>query len=338
MSGKHRRKPFRSQSVLHLYQNTVNGYLLFYSLIDRLAFFSLVCLAAPKYGIRLLGLCLMPDHVHMLLETGNRRSLVVFTKEVFSRFSKNQNRWLGRKGQLFRRTYGCALKIGHKAIRTAIAYLFNNPVEKQLCELAEEYRWNFLAYSQQPFPFSEPFAIRRASPAMQRAIRTIRNEHEDGRPLSFPLLNNLLRGLSSAETEQLTDYAISLYSVIDHSEIISYYGSYETVLTAVHANTGSEYDIREDRDVKSDVPYGAIEGALLSDGRFKHVHDILRLEESARKALFAGLLRTVAAPSRLMEKFLRLEPKESVCHKVQNNSNLHDNEYAPARSRYSINN
>ena len=300
------RKPFRSNSVLHLYQNAVNGYLLFYTRLDCLVFFTLVNVLAVKYRIHLLGLCLMPDHLHSLLEAGSRRALDAFVREYTSRFSRCQNQWLGRKGPLFNENFGLALKVGFKAIRTAIAYLFNNPVEKCLVERAEAYRWNFLACAGGQHPFSESLVLRRASRNLCRAVREVNAEKYNGRPLSYPLLDRLFRNLSLQEKEQLTDYIISLYSIIDHEAMLSFYGSYETALIAFHANTGSEYDIKEDRDVRSDVPYRAINRQLLRETGFSSVDEMLRLPEPCRQEIFVSFLRKNVAPLRLLEKYFRL--------------------------------
>ena len=308
-----RRKPFRSHSVLHLYQNTVNGYLLFYTRSDFLVFFSLINTAAERWKIRMIGLCMMPDHVHLLLEAGDRKSLCAFVQEYSARYVRAQNQWLSRKGTLFNAGFGTAVKLGNKAVRTAIAYLYNNPVEKKLCERAEDYRWSFLASAGGMRPFSEPLVIRRTSPPLRRALRETLAEKRKGQPLTYAMLERLFRKLDKAEREQLTDWIINIYSVIDSEEMLSYYGSYDAALTAMNANTGSEYDIKEDREVRSDVPYQEIARQLLRETGCRTVDEVLRLPEARRRELCAILLRRDTAPARLVEKYLRLPPLFSKC-------------------------
>jgi REP element-mobilizing transposase RayT len=294
--------------VLHLYQNTVNGYLLFYTRSDFLVFYSLLSTLVGKHGIHLMALCLMPDHLHALLDADDMSSLSEFVREYSSRFARCQNKWLGRKGPLFNPRFGVAMKLGHKAIRTSISYLYNNPVEKKICEMAEDYRWSFLPCAGGLHPFSAPLVIRRSSPALRRAVREIRTERRACHPLSYSLLDRLFRTLNPQETEQLTDWVITLYSFIDHEDMLSYYGCYEAALAAMNANTGSEYEIKEDWDVRSDAPYVTIERLLLQETGFAAVEEVLRLPEGRRRNLLARVLRRNVAPRRLVEKYLRLQP------------------------------
>ena len=55
----------------------------------------------------------------------------------------------------------------------------NNPVERHICQFAEQYRWNYLAYAASNHPFSEPYRKEKASKAMLRAVHsTTGSEYE----------------------------------------------------------------------------------------------------------------------------------------------------------------
>lgn len=65
---KGRNKPIvRANAVHHVYQNTRNGYLIFYSVKDYLILFSVISVFARRYGVQILGISLMPDHIHLLV-------------------------------------------------------------------------------------------------------------------------------------------------------------------------------------------------------------------------------------------------------------------------------
>ena len=99
-------------------------------------------------------MCIMYNHVHVLVESENLVELSRFVQRYTSVFTREYNNDVGRTGSLFRKSYGSAPKKEDKKIRSAIIYLGNNPVEKKLCIYADQYRWNFLAYADSPFPFS----------------------------------------------------------------------------------------------------------------------------------------------------------------------------------------
>ena len=187
-----------------------------------------------------------------------------FVRQVTCMFAREQNNEVGRKGALFQARFGSAPKKGLKLLRTAIAYLFNNPVEKRLCSRAEEYRWNFLAYALSPHPFSDRLIIGQASRALKRAVKEVDLAESEDRHLRYGQLKRLLSKLDEREKMQLVDHIISIYNPFEYDEIIKCYGSYDDMLTAINTNTGSEYDIKEDRYRFSDIEYVRM-GEILHD-------------------------------------------------------------------------
>lgn len=117
-------------SVLHVYQNTVGGALLFYSPIDYLVFYSVFSVCVRQFRVKILGLCLMVDHIHVLFAETDLPRIRRFMQSCTSRYSRSFNNSLGKGGPLFNEGFSRAAKRGMKKIRTAIAYLYNNPVEK----------------------------------------------------------------------------------------------------------------------------------------------------------------------------------------------------------------
>ena len=77
--------------LTHCYQRTVDGGVLFYSITDHLVYFTSYCVHARKYGIKVLGICQMPDHVHDSLVVGDMDNLAAFKRDQNAWFTKNQN-------------------------------------------------------------------------------------------------------------------------------------------------------------------------------------------------------------------------------------------------------
>lgn len=296
----------KSNTYFHIYQKTVDGFLLFYTVKDYLVFFMIICLAARRYGIQVVGICLMPDHLHILIKAVSKRKLTAFVSAYSKQFSRINNEWYGRVGAVFYHHYGYASKTGDKAIRTAIAYLYNNPVEKWLCKKAREYQWNFLAYGNDPHPFSEEIVFRTSRSVFREAIRTVKFQHNRSSIVSYEQLDNLVKNLNTKEIKYLTDYIIKTYNCIDYAELQSHYNSYDRMLDAFATVTVKEYDLNEDFTPGSDRAYMKIYNSIKRIAPGKDLREILSLPEEERRLLQLKILRMKISTERQSAKFLRL--------------------------------
>lgn len=239
----------------HIYQRTRNRFNIFYDQCDFLSYYSIFGVMAVRYNVQVLGLCIMIDHLHMLLRTKDRRTLSGFVSNVTSVFVRQYNDDIGRTGPLFEERFGSALKSDRKKLISAIIYLGNNPVEKRICSKAEEYRWNFIAYMSSSFPFSVKINRKKARNILRKALRIVDWHQSQGKYLTSSLISELMRGMTSEEKDQLVDHIIVKYNVIDYDSLLKLFGSYEQMLTAIHSTTGSEYDLDEYIDRLSDSVY-----------------------------------------------------------------------------------
>jgi REP element-mobilizing transposase RayT len=80
------KRRFCAGGVLHVYQRTVSGFNIFYSLEDFLVFYTIISVKAKKFKVNLLGLCLMIDHIHMLITGDNISQISLFVSEYTSVF------------------------------------------------------------------------------------------------------------------------------------------------------------------------------------------------------------------------------------------------------------
>lgn len=303
---KNKRRKCLCGIINHCYQNTQNGYLLFYDDLDYLVYFTIVCTVSRKHDIRIVGLSLMPDHVHSSNVVNNKKELSACIQEATCLYAFLNNTECNRRGSLFRHRFGSAPKIGDKAARTNIIYLGNNPVERHLCEKAEEYKWGFIPYAISPNPFSAPIVIKEASKALKYAIRCVKNQFNLNKPLSYPLLRRLYRPLDEKENLQLTDFIISLFNVIDYDYTISFFGSYDNMLHAMHCTTGKEYDLNEVFVGKTDKKYAEVTTYLKNSLHVSDIHHVLALPEDRRTELFFDVLKNVDIPAVQLAKYLRL--------------------------------
>ncbi len=303
---KGRFRVFRAGSLNHIYQRTLGGFLIFYSIRDFIVFFTLFCTLARKYAIQVLGLCLMYDHIHVLISAPSRVTMSSFVREYTSRFSRKRNSHYSRKGQFFKHRFGSAPKTGGKKVRTAISYLYNNPVEKSLCNKAEDYQWNFLKYAHSPNPYSAPLQMNRASRHLRRAVDEVNALRKADKPLTYSIIDNISKKCSSDEVRQLTDYIISQYNCIDYQALESYYTDFGNLLIAVHSNTGSEYQIKEIVTADSDKVYSRLSRILKKETRYTDMTKVLSLPDGDKKRIAWLLSAETNASPRQISKFLHL--------------------------------
>ena len=292
--------------LIHCYQRSHNGFILFYSVSDYLAFFTILCTFAEQYGIKILAVSLMPDHFHISLEVDDSRKLPVFISVVTQKYAKENNRYCHRIGQLFYKSFGSAAKYGPKIARTNLIYVGNNGVERQLCQNAEEYRWGFLPYSISDHPFSEPIVIRSASPHLRNALKVVETRHRAGKSLNYKMLQRLFRPLDNKEKLQLTDRIISVYDIIDHKEAERFFDGYENMIAAMHSNTGSEHDLNEVTVGRSDACYAQITKLLMKKMHLSDIHDLFLMQDDARFGLLPMIQRETGAVPEQSLKYLRL--------------------------------
>ena len=294
----------------HVYQRTKDGVLLFYNVSDYLVLFTIICTVAPKHGVRILALSLMPDHIHISVISSSSYDLSNFVADYSRRFSRVHNQTCHTEGPLFESPFGSVPVIGDKKARTNLCYVGNNGVERRLCKKAEEYRWSFLAYAISDHPFSPKLISREASAALRKGIKEIDAEHAAGKPLSYKQIKRLFSKLEKDEKLQLTDYIISTYNCIDYDAAIRYFDGYQNMLTAMHSNTGSEHDLNEVFIGKSDAYYAKMSSWIIKELEPEDIHDILAFPAEQKLELFSRLLRATSAPPEQVAKYLRIRLKQ----------------------------
>ena len=296
------KRKFYADEVMHIYQRTVSGFNIFYSAEDFLVFYTLVSVYARRYDIVLLGLCQMIDHIHLLGTSRNLESMSRFISAYTSQYVKEFNRRTGRTGKLFEKEYGSAIKKEIKKIRSAIAYLFNNPVEKMLCAKAEEYRWNYLKY----YGEFNMKPLRNYSYRLRKSIKIVQERFSKGEYLKYSLIDIIFKDLEKEEREDLTDWIIKLYFTFDVKKAVSYYRSYKDMLIAINSNTGSEHDIMEHSYCKTDTPYREMMVILKREG-ITDIRSVITWSDEDKKHIASLLKSRTSATHRQIRKFLHLK-------------------------------
>ena len=249
MRGHKRKLP--ADTFQHIYIRSINQFVIFYSMEDRLVYYTVFAVMTKRYRVTVLALALMFDHIHHLIKTISRELYSKFIGVTTSTFVMAYNRDSGRKGPLFHKAYGNSAKRRDKDIRNCIAYNYNNSVEKLLFNRAEQDRWNLLAYIDNPHPFSKEICRKTASKKLLKSMDAAILFHGRNEYLDYPVVRGLFEGLVPEEREQLLDFIIYLYLPIDKESLLGFYKSYDAMVLAINSNTGKEYDMNEIYDPES---------------------------------------------------------------------------------------
>ena len=298
------KRKFIKDQMNHTYQRAVSGFNIFYEVEDYLVYYTIFSVMSRRYGMVVYGLCLMIDHIHTLTSTSSCMTFSKFMSNVAIQFVKEYNRYHNRVGPLFSECFGSAPKAGLKLLRTAIAYLFNNPVEWLLCKRAQEYRWNFLAYAASDNPFSDPLVLKKASRRLRRALKEVDGTVKRNEYMTYVQLKRMFVGIDAREKNQLIDYIIVRYNVIRYDDLTTKcYDGYENMLMAINSNAGSEYEVQELRYGRSDAEYRYLYKYVHKKG-FKDAGEVISLPSDSKYKLMVDMMNETSVSKLLICKFL----------------------------------
>ncbi|UCD00360.1 MAG: transposase, partial [Phycisphaerales bacterium] len=116
----------------HITQRGNNRYDVFFVDDDRRVYLELLKEQADKYGLDLVGYCLMSNHVHLIAIPHAEDALAKAVGRTHFRYAQYINRFHRRSGHLWQgRFYSCALDKRHFWL--AMKYVELNPVRAKLC-------------------------------------------------------------------------------------------------------------------------------------------------------------------------------------------------------------
>lgn len=312
MCAKKSKRRFIPMECNHVYQRGANGFNIFYDREDFLVCYMILSVIARKRNVRIIEMCFMVDHVHILLESQSCEDMADFIRDYSSVFVREYNTSIGRKGQLFHKSFGSAPKQGAKKMRSVIVYIGNNPVEKDLCKYAEEYRWNFLRYMVSPHPFSVNIPARRRSRRLVRSMKYVSMICQSGNYLNYRQLSDLFDVLSDMEKEFMTDFIIMKYYPFDDDKLLSFYNDWHQMAEAMHSTAGSEHDIVEQWYHRPDDIYIRMADFVRERLGIFPVRKVTVLPEGQKKMLLTELRINVGATVYEACKFLHLEMTQQV--------------------------
>ncbi|HEY2842081.1 MAG TPA: transposase [Bryobacteraceae bacterium] len=125
----------------HITQRGNNRQEVFFSDQDRMVYIQILREYSRRHDVRILGWCLMTNHVHLIAIPGTPEALALALGQAHSQYSLEKNRQLGRVGHLWQnRFFSCAIASNH--LLPAMRYVELNPVRAAMTGEAWDWRWS----------------------------------------------------------------------------------------------------------------------------------------------------------------------------------------------------
>jgi putative transposase len=108
--------------------------------------------ARRRYGFRVYGFVLMPEHVHLLLSEPERGTLARALQSLKSASARTargrQNRGMGGRTPFWQTRYYDRYMRDYSEFSEKLRYSHRNPVKRGLCQLPAQWQWSsFRHYS-----------------------------------------------------------------------------------------------------------------------------------------------------------------------------------------------
>ncbi len=125
----------------HVTQRGNNRQQVFFSNAPRRTYLTLLAEHAARHRLRLLGYCLMPNHVHAVVVPERSDSMARGFGRAHNSYSHYFNTVRRRSGHLWQNRFYSA-PLGREHLTRALCYVDLNPVRAGLVEQAPDYAWS----------------------------------------------------------------------------------------------------------------------------------------------------------------------------------------------------
>lgn len=122
---------------------------------DYRLYIRLLAMVTVEHGWRLLAFCLMPNHVHLVVETPHG-NLSKGMQWLHSQYALAFNKRHGRKGPLFDDRFKSPELTSDEGLVRLVGYVVVNPVAAVLCKRAVDWPWGSHALVNRP-DFAPPW-------------------------------------------------------------------------------------------------------------------------------------------------------------------------------------
>jgi len=137
-------RPLREQvagGVYHVFSRGVDRRPIFADDADRRFYLGVLGGVVAHLRWRCLSYCLMPNHVHLLIEL-REPNLARGMQRLHGGYAREFNERHQRRGHLFESRYGSVPVRDDPQLLAVVRYIARNPLEAGLCEVPEAWEWS----------------------------------------------------------------------------------------------------------------------------------------------------------------------------------------------------
>jgi putative transposase len=127
--------------IHHVFARGVERRLIFVDDEDRQRYLRMLRGVVEKFRWHCLAFCLMPNHVHLLIET-TEPNLGRGMHSLHGLYAQTFNERFTRVGHLFQSRFGSRIVHDDLGLIRVAAYIEANPVVADLCASPEEWEWS----------------------------------------------------------------------------------------------------------------------------------------------------------------------------------------------------
>lgn len=129
-------------SYFHVMTQGINKEYIFDKEMDIKYYIKIMYKQREEYNIKIISYCIMNNHAHILLSTGNVSNLSKYMQKLNTKYAIYYNKKYNRVGYVFRDRYKSEGIYDEKHMHSCISYIYNNPVKAKICIRAEDYSYS----------------------------------------------------------------------------------------------------------------------------------------------------------------------------------------------------
>ena len=133
---------YSRNSFYHIYNRGNNKKLIFFENKDYQRFVNNLLQYEIDYELSIYAYCLMPNHYHLLIRLGQKRSdISKYMHRCMTAYVMYFNKKYKSVGRLFQSPFQVKKLCNIKSIIRVVLYIENNPIEAKLVKASSNYKW-----------------------------------------------------------------------------------------------------------------------------------------------------------------------------------------------------